>query len=927
MTGHGVGEAVAAEHGRAPLTGPLDSLTIEYSVRSLRGASLASVLLVGLITAYLLLPGTTVDDRRAAWILVGCGAVLTAVTGLAPWRRILARPNGRALAWLWALGGVGLVEIGVYITGGGASELFVMLVAVICFQAGPIYPVAVEILVNVVAVAGYAAVLVAKPNGITAANAGFRLVILAATALGVGLLAAEVTKGLRLQQERRQRVDRRVDLWRKVSDLVYRIDAPDTDAVLAAVVDALSTFDLESADICIVDEESATYRILHSRGLPDEYATGVHPTDTGMVGRVIAAGDTVVEHDYSSLPDAVTALGAEGYRAVAAVPVRANGALVAVLEAGTRRAHTFEPDEIAAFETLAAQAGRAVEHARLLAEERADADQIRKILESSPDAVVVADGSGVVVRVSNRAEELFGCPATELVGRRTGDLMPDRVRREQLSLIDEWLAGMGDDVVGHDREIYVRRSDGREVPVEVTFSVVETGDGTMFVAAIRDVTERREFERRLAHQATHDPLTGLANRDLFVEHLTATLATGGTPAAPVTVCLIDLDHFKYTNDSRGHRAGDLLVESVAQRLRERVPGHMLARIGGDEFGIIAEGLAGQGDAFGFATHVLDVFAEPFLIDNVDTYIAASMGIAFGTGGDAPDDVMRNADAALYRAKRNGRARIEFFDEGLTEEAAHRVAVESALHQALDRDELHLVYQPVVSLLTETVVGMEALVRWNHPDRGPVAPGAFIPIAEDTGLIVPIGRRVLEMALGQLAEWQRRLGGLDDMTMSINVSGRQLEYDRFVAEVAHALDHSSVRPESIVLEITESIFIRDFDATLRRLNALKDLGVRLAIDDFGTGFSSLFSLSHLPVDVVKVDKAFVDGLGSQYDAVVSAVVGVGDAFGLQVVAEGVEQRSQRDRLVELGCRYAQGYYFAKPLSVPDAASLLQLKVAS
>ena len=927
MTGRGEEVAVGDDRSRLSLSGPLDPLTVEYSVRSLRGASLASVLLVGLITAYLLLPGSTVNDRRAAWFLVAAGAALTVATALAPWRRILVRPNGRALAWLWALAGVGLVEVGVYITGGGSSELFVMLVAVICFQAGPIYPVAVEILVNVVAVAGYGLVLVVKPAGIAPADAGFRLVILAATALGVGLLAAEVTRGLRVQQTRRQRIDRRADLWRQVSDLMNRIEAPDTDAVLAAVVDALATFDLEAADICIVDDDAATYRVLHSRGLPDEYTTAVHPTDQGLVGRVIVSGETVVEDHYALMPGAIGSVSRSGYQAAVAVPVRAGGTVVAVLEAGTRAAHTFEPDEIAAIETLAAQAGRAVEHAQQLAEERADADQIRRILESSPDAVIVADSSGRVVRASNRAETLFGCPASDLIGRRTGDLMPERVRNSQLSLVDAWMSGAADDVVGHDREIFILRSDGEEVPVEVTFSAIDTDGETVYVAAIRDVTERREFERRLAHQASHDQLTQLANRDLFVDHLAATLSEGTTSGGLATVCLIDLDHFKYTNDSRGHRSGDLLVTAVARRLRERVPDHMLARIGGDEFGIVADGLAGQGNAFGFATHVLDVFAEPFLIDNIDTYITASMGIAFGSTGDAPDVVMRNADAALYRAKRNGRARIEFFDEGLTAEAAQRVALESALHQALDRDEFHLAYQPVVSLATEKVVGVEALIRWNHPERGPVPPGAFIPVAEDTGLIVPIGRQVLEAAVGQLAEWQRRVPGLGGITMSINVSGRQLEHDRFVSEVAHVLDRSSVSPEAIVLEITESIFIRDFDATLRRLHALKDLGVRLAIDDFGTGFSSLFSLSHLPVDIVKVDKAFVDGLGSEYDAVVSAVVNVGDAFGLQVVAEGVEQRGQRDRLVELGCRFAQGYYFAKPLSVPDTESMLAVRVAS
>ncbi len=284
--------------------------------------------------------------------------------------------------------------------------------------------------------------------------------------------------------------------------------------------------------------------------------------------------------------------------------------------------------------------------------------------------------------------------------------------------------------------------------------------------------------------------------------------------------------------------------------------------------------------------------------------------------------MQNADAAMYRAKHNGRARIAFFDETLTALAAERVATEAALHLALARSEFQLVYQPVISLDDGHMAGVEALLRWHHPERGLVPPEQFITTAEDTGLVVPIGRWALEEACRQLAAWRKDLPHLPDINMGVNVSGRQLEHDHFVADVEHVLGVTGIPPALLMLEITESFFIRDFQAAVGRLQALKRLGVSLAIDDFGTGFSSLFSLSRLPIDTVKIDKTFINGLGTRYDAVVSAVVSLGNAFDLQVVAEGIEHQGQRDRLVALGCRFAQGFYFSVPLSSMEVEGALR-----
>ena len=467
------------------------------------------------------------------------------------------------------------------------------------------------------------------------------------------------------------------------------------------------------------------------------------------------------------------------------------------------------------------------------------------------------------------------------------------------------------------------RRDGTEFPMEIVLGPIQTPEGLVITATVRNVTERREFERRLAHQATHDHLTALPNRALFVERLADGLSKGpasGRP--PIAVCFLDIDHFKYVNDSRGHTTGDELVIEVARRIASTARAdYLVARFGGDEVAVLVPGLPDRKGAVAYAWRLLAAFDRPFVLDGVECFITASVGIAFGLRGDDPMDVLRHADAAMYHAKQSGRARVEVFDETLTARAAERIEIESSLHQALLGDQLSIAYQPVVAIENGKTVGVEALVRWQHPERGNVPPLAFIPVAEESGLILQIGRWVLARACAQAAVWVNGASGDSSaFSVSVNVSNRQLEHDRMIAEVAAALDESGLPPQCLVLEITESFFMRDMQAAIRRLQALRRLGLRIAIDDFGTGFSSLNSLSQLPVDVVKIDKSFIDSLGTRYDAVVGAVVEVADAFDLTVVAEGIEREEQRARLIDLGCPFAQGYLFGKPASADELAHL-------
>ncbi|MDQ1361826.1 MAG: hypothetical protein QOJ44_2203 [Acidimicrobiaceae bacterium] len=908
--------------GAEPPTAPEDPVTT-YILRSIRGGIITSAFVLFVLFLYALLPGRALENRGACLILIFIGAALTAASAFLPWSRIVGHKNDRTLIYGWAFGLLALIDIGIAITGGAHSELFVVLVVVMVFLGGPYYSVRAEIVMNLVAIGGYVITLAATGWGINPSTLAFRLGMMASTALAVGTLSHELMTGLNRATRERQASERRVVLWSKVASLVRHIDSPETTRVLETVVDAVGTLGFDAAAISVLEEDGMTLRVLHSRHLAHPFSVKTRDNEPeAVVPAVLEKRTTVVFEHYPDMPGAIQVAVEAGLRTVIATPVWVSGEIVAVLQAASRQDRRPASDQIAAFEMFAAQAGRALENAQLMERQRREADHFRQLLASAPDAVIVIGQDGRVVEASNQAELLYGYSTDELVGQSVTLLMPDRVKEVQTALLNDWIAGTGNPKLGPDPTVFGRKKDGTEIPLELAFSTIETPEGELTSVAIRDVSQRREFERRLTHQATHDALTGLPNRELFMQRLIASLRGRLGVDPPVTVCFLDLDHFKYVNDSRGHRTGDALVEAVAERLVGAVGGHFIARVGGDEFGMLVEDLVDQRAAADFTARLLSVFDEPFLVDAVDSYVTASVGVAFARSPDQAEMVMRNADAAMYRAKRNGRARAAFFDETLTALAAERVATEASLHLALAGKQFELAYQPIISLDDGHMTGVEALLRWNHPQKGLVLPDQFVGTAEDTGLVVPVGRWALEEACRQLASWRSRFPLAPDLTVSVNVSGRQLEHDHFVTDVDDVLRASGIPPALLILEITESFFIRDFQAAVGRLTALKRLGVRLAIDDFGTGFSSLFSLSRLPVDTVKIDKAFIDGLGTRYDAVVSAVVTMGNAFDLQVVAEGIEHRSQRDRLVELGCRYAQGFYFSMPLTAPDVEVVLQ-----
>jgi diguanylate cyclase (GGDEF)-like protein/PAS domain S-box-containing protein len=550
-------------------------------------------------------------------------------------------------------------------------------------------------------------------------------------------------------------------------------------------------------------------------------------------------------------------------------------------------------------------------HQAALAESEA---RYRLLVEASPEAIAV-HRAGRLLYVNAAGAAMLGLDGDAALRGRTTD---DFVHADDLPRL---IAG-GREREGRLVDFRLLRPDGRAVEVEAV-SVRITYEGrTALQTVFRDVSERKRLEAQLVHQAFHDPLTGLANRALFRDRVEHALERQGRGAPPLAVLFLDLDDFKAVNDRLGHGAGDRLLVGVAERLRRATRGYdTVARLGGDEFAVLLEESASDDDALTVVRRVTRALAHPFALDGREVAVTASVGLAHAAPGDDAEALLRNADVAMYQAKGGGKARHAVFEAAMYEAVIARLELEADLRQAVDDPAgagFWLAYQPVVDLDTGRVASVEALLRWRHPRRGPLPPAAFVPVAEDTGLIAPLGAWVLRAACAELARWRDALrgDGRGDAAlpgMAVNLSARQLERPELADEVAAALAAADVPAGALTLEITESTLMARADETLGVLRALKALGVRLAIDDFGTGYSSLSHLQRFPVDVLKIDRAFVDGLGrgGSEAALARTIVALGEALRLRTVAEGVESAAQRDELRALGCQQGQGYLFARP----------------
>jgi diguanylate cyclase (GGDEF)-like protein/PAS domain S-box-containing protein len=548
--------------------------------------------------------------------------------------------------------------------------------------------------------------------------------------------------------------------------------------------------------------------------------------------------------------------------------------------------------------------------------------RIRALVEHSSDVVTLLDGD---LRVLWQAASVRG-----LLGLEPGSLdqatITSIAHPDDQKMLESFLRSQPGGGAPATLRSRLRHGDGRWLDVEmVAENRFADPEVEGLILNMRDITERKAFEDELRHQAFHDSLTGLANRALYEDRLQHALARSVRAGDSLAVLFLDLDDFKTVNDSLGHRAGDALLKGIAARIDPLLrSSDTAARLGGDEFAVLLDGVDGETEARAIAHRILDSLHPPFTIDERKLNVTASIGFAMNDGPAHADELLRNADIAMYAAKADGKNSVHAFEQKLHIRALERLELRSELEQALVDEEFYLDYQPIFSLEENRATGVEALVRWRHPTRGRLGPDQFVELTEETGLIVPLGRWVLERACAQAYEWQRTLRHAQPFYVSVNVSIRQLREPGFPQVVADVLTRSRLEPRLLVLEITEGMLANDREAIVRQLKLLKELGLRIAVDDFGTGYSALSHLQQFPIDILKIDKCFIDDLhgDDQKASVVQAIIDIAEGLHLDVIAEGIEYQQQADQLTRMRSPLGQGFLFSRPISPTAILELMR-----
>jgi diguanylate cyclase (GGDEF)-like protein/PAS domain S-box-containing protein len=599
---------------------------------------------------------------------------------------------------------------------------------------------------------------------------------------------------------------------------------------------------------------------------------------------------------------------------------------------GRSRTEPFDPADQDLLDALAAVGTGALSNAWLYEEGRHQRERLSAITSSMAEGVCALTATGEITFLNPAAAAMLGwgptdsegpggLPAGRGVGYRAPNFILSPARRAQETATT---------VTGYDTRF--ERGDGSVLHVAFTASpIVNQGAPPGAVVVFRDITERKEFEERLARHAFHDSLTGLPNRRLFLDHLDHALRRSARSHEVHAVLFADVDRFKIINDSLGHHAGDHLLVAIAERLQGSMrAGDMLARFGGDEFTILLEGVPSPEDAEMAAKRILTQMRRPIALpDGHEVVASLSIGIALTAPGRSRDDLLHNADVAMYQAKGKGRnGHYELYDAAaMGARSAERIELEAGLRRALRRHELEVHYQPLFSIADGHIVGAEALVRWRHPERGLLGPSSFIGLAEESGLILPLGHQVLQDACRQARRWRETFG--TKLVVSVNLSARQFQQAGLVEEIEHLLEQSGVDPSQLSVEITESLAMEDVGRTRDILVSLKELGIQVAIDDFGTGYSALGYLTHFPVDVVKIDRSFVEDVEVDpvKSAIVSAVIRLSEAIGTVAVVEGVETERQLRHLRALGCPEAQGFHLAQPMSSTELDDVLRAQLGA
>ncbi len=712
------------------------------------------------------------------------------------------------------------------------------------------------------------------------------------------------------------------------------VTATSRDEIFEAAVDAARRIAGEDAAIRMCEEadgDSSGELVVASVAGGDETVTGVHMNlaslQTWKRAKLLRNDAYVVPVGESTFRDE---LGVDGFDqgSMLVTPLFIRDELQGLMVVATPLGM---PSIVAdTLRALSSQVALALESAALTEDLLTKQSEARfaSLVKNSSDVVTVIEPDTTVRYASPSAGRVLGYAPEELEGMRVADLLhPDDLTR-----VLAFLSSTAD-VEGHPGllEFRVRHADGTYLHTEtLRTALLHDPNVHGIVLNTRDISERKAFEEQLSHQAFHDSITGLANRALFRDRVVHALERQERDHKPVAVLFMDLDDFKTVNDSMGHAAGDQLLQEVGNRVRAELrSADTAARLGGDEFAILIEDGGESIEAVEVADRLMQALEAPFHIEDKELYARASLGIAVADGEtehpggeEGAETLLRNADVAMYMAKEHGKGRYQVFEPAMHETALKRLELKADLQRALDHDEFILHYQPVMELESGRVSGVEALVRWIHPVRGLVPPLDFIPLAEETGLIVPIGKWVLQEACARAVDLQDEFRGME-LHMAVNLSARQIQRPEIVEDVREILTTTGLNPNLLILEITESVMMQDMELSIARLTELKGLGVQLAIDDFGTGYSSLNYVRRFPVDILKVDKSFIDGVndGGESSALTAAVIELAGILGLKPVAEGIERADQLQRLLELHCDLGQGFFFAKPLETDALRAML------
>ena len=687
-------------------------------------------------------------------------------------------------------------------------------------------------------------------------------------------------------------------------------------------------YSLPVARITLRNEEIGDYEVRAEAG--DETAIGgleatlgEHWREEGPLPRALAGGNAEVLHFNLHDDERVRCWATDANIACALVlPLHGGGeegqAIMGALELFASREGVLSGPVASRLEELVGRIAVAI----MIAEEQQRLRLQGAAMETAANAIIITDRKGTIQWVNPAFTELSGWPAEEAVGNnprilKSGEQDPE-IYRELWSTV----------LAGHPwkGEVIQRHRDGHHYTVEQTITPIRGALGgiTHFIAVHQDITQRKEAEEHIQRLAFYDPLTGLPNRRLFQDRLEHAVARAERQERLTALMFLDLDHFKDVNDSLGHEVGDALLQAVAERLKELLRAtDSVARLGGDEFAIIQCGLTNVDGAAVLAEKVVEALGEPFEIQGRQIFTGSSVGITIYPFDDSDiNALVQNADTAMYRAKREGRGTYQFHTADMNAAAHARMALIADLHHAIEHHEFSLHYQPQVSLKSGGIIGLEALIRWHHPEHGLVSPAEFIPVAEESGLIVPIGHWVLDEACRQARQWQE--AGLPQMRIAVNISARQFRQGAIVEAVALTLANSGLDPDWLELEVTESALMDDVESAIDTMERLRALGVHLAIDDFGTGYSSMSYLKRFPVDHLKIAAEFIRDMTADTDdsAIAKAIIDMGHSLNMKVIAEGVETDQQLRCLIDKGCDEKQGFFFSRPLPPKELEELIR-----